>query len=95
MTSGTSSLKNLESYLQSLTRFGIRPGLDRINALLHSAQLTRLPFPSILVGGTNGKGSTCDFLARSLAADGLKTGLFTSPHLYRYNERLRILPAHD
>ncbi|MEO6909284.1 MAG: cyanophycin synthetase, partial [Abditibacteriaceae bacterium] len=41
------------------------------------------------------KGSTCDFLARSLAADGLKTGLFTSPHLYRYNERLRILPAHD
>ena len=93
--SGTSSLKNLESYLQSLTRFGIRPGLDRINALLQSAQLSRLAFPCILVGGTNGKGSTCDFLARALAADGLKTGLFTSPHLYHYNERIRILPSND
>lgn len=93
--SSTSSLKNLESYLHSLTRFGIRPGLDRINALLQSAQLTRLAFPCILVGGTNGKGSTCDFLARALAADGLKTGLFTSPHLYHYNERIRILPSND
>lgn len=93
--SGTSSLKNLESYLHSLTRFGIRPGLDRINALLQSAQLTHLNFPCVLVGGTNGKGSTCDFLARSLAADGLRTGLFTSPHLYHYNERIRILPSND
>jgi dihydrofolate synthase/folylpolyglutamate synthase len=93
--SDTSSLKNLESYLQSLTRFGIRPGLDRINALLQSAQLSHLAFPCILVGGTNGKGSTCDFLARALAADGLKTGLFTSPHLYHYNERIRILPSND
>jgi dihydrofolate synthase/folylpolyglutamate synthase len=47
------------------------------------------------VGGTNGKGSTCEFLARALAADGLKTGLFTSPHIYHYNERIRILPGDD
>lgn len=93
--SGISSLKNVESYLHSLTRFGIRPGLDRINALLQSAELSQLAFPCILVGGTNGKGSTCDFLARALAADGLKTGIFTSPHLYHYNERIRILPAND
>jgi dihydrofolate synthase/folylpolyglutamate synthase len=93
--SGTSSLKNLESYLQNLTRFGIRHGLDRINALLQTAPLSHLAFPCILVGGTNGKGSTCDFLARALAADGLKTGLFTSPHLYHYNERIRILPSND
>jgi len=86
---------SLESYLHSLTRFGIRPGLERIAALLQETHLTTPPYPCILVGGTNGKGSTCEFLARALAADGQKTGLFTSPHLYHYNERLRILPAHD
>lgn len=86
---------SLESYLQSLTRFGIRPGLDRIAALLKAAELTVLPYPCILVGGTNGKGSTCEFLARALAADDNKVGLYTSPHLYHYNERLRILPAKD
>lgn len=85
----------LESYLNSLSRFGIRPGLERIAALLQETHLTAPPYPCILVGGTNGKGSTSEFLARALAADGRKTGLFTSPHLYHYNERLRILPAHD
>lgn len=47
-------------------------------------------FPLIIVGGTNGKGSTCAYLEAILCAAGYKTGLYTSPHLLRYNERVRI-----
>jgi len=47
-------------------------------------------FPSVLVAGTNGKGSTAATLASILQASGLKTGLYTSPHLVRINERIRI-----
>ncbi len=48
-------------------------------------------FRSILIAGTNGKGSTASTLASILAASGLCTGLYTSPHLVRVNERVRIL----
>jgi hypothetical protein len=44
----------------------------------------------VLVGGTNGKGSTCAMLERILLAAGYRVGLYTSPHLLRYNERVRI-----
>ncbi|MGA9472678.1 MAG: bifunctional folylpolyglutamate synthase/dihydrofolate synthase, partial [Terriglobales bacterium] len=47
-------------------------------------------FPSVLVAGTNGKGSTSATLAAILQASGLKTGLYTSPHLVRINERIRV-----
>src|SRR3981189_2859547 len=47
-------------------------------------------FPSVLVAGTNGKGSTAATLASILQASGLKTGLYTSPHLVRINERIRL-----
>ena len=47
-------------------------------------------FPLLIVGGTNGKGSTCAYLEAILRAAGYKTGLYTSPHLLRYNERVRI-----
>jgi dihydrofolate synthase / folylpolyglutamate synthase len=47
-------------------------------------------FPSVLVAGTNGKGSTCAMLASILAAAGYRVGLYTSPHLERVNERIRI-----
>ncbi len=49
-----------------------------------------LPSPVITVGGTNGKGSTCAMLESILSAAGYRTGLYTSPHLLRYNERVRI-----
>src|SRR5204863_90798 len=45
---------------------------------------------TITVGGTNGKGSTCAYLERILVEAGYRTGLYTSPHLARYNERVRI-----
>jgi len=50
-------------------------------------------FPSVLIAGTNGKGSTAATLASILAAAGYKTGLYTSPHLSRVNERIQILNA--
>ncbi len=84
-------MTRLEQYLAQLQRFGIRPGLERIAALLSSAGEPQQQYPVVLVGGTNGKGSTCEFLARMLAADGRHVGLYTSPHLYRWNERIRVL----
>lgn len=47
-------------------------------------------FPSVLIAGTNGKGSTASTFASILQASGLKTGLYTSPHLVRINERIRF-----
>lgn len=66
-------------------------GLDRITALLDrlGRPQDRLP-PLFHVAGTNGKGSTCAFLRAALEASGHQVHAFTSPHLVRYNERLRI-----
>lgn len=86
-------MSRLAAYLQDLQRFGIRPGLERIEALLRSVGNPHLSYPHILIGGTNGKGSTCEFAARMLAHNGRRIGLFTSPHLYEWNERIRILPG--
>ena len=64
-------------------------GLDRVLAVKAALQLAP-SFPLILVGGTNGKGSTCAMLEAMLLAAGYRVGLYTSPHLVRYNERVRI-----
>jgi dihydrofolate synthase/folylpolyglutamate synthase len=53
----------------------------------------KLGCPIVTVGGTNGKGSTCALLESILRAGGIRTGLYTSPHLVRYNERVRIAGA--
>jgi dihydrofolate synthase/folylpolyglutamate synthase len=71
-------------------RFGIRPGLKRISALLSALGNPQEQVTTIQVAGTNGKGSTSAFLAAILDAAGLKTGLFTSPHLTRFTERIRV-----
>jgi dihydrofolate synthase/folylpolyglutamate synthase len=70
---------------------GDRLGLERIGALLErlGRPQDRLP-PVFHVAGTNGKGSTCAFLRAGLEAEGLQVHLFTSPHLVRFNERIRI-----
>lgn len=64
--------------------------LDEIRVLLEELSNPQLKFPSILIAGTNGKGSTAATLASILSAAGVRTGLFTSPHLERANERIRI-----
>ena len=86
-------MSRLATYLSNLQRFGIVPGLERIRALLARAGEPHLGYPHLLIGGTNGKGSTAEFTARALAQNGRRIGLYTSPHLYHWNERIRIVPG--
>ncbi len=67
----------------------IQLGLDRVRAVRDALQLPQT-CPVFTVGGTNGKGSTCALLEAVLLAAGYRVGLYTSPHLLRYNERVRI-----
>src|SRR6202044_695842 len=64
--------------------------LAHMHVLLEAMQHPEQRFPSVLIAGTNGKGSTAATLASILRASGLKTGLYTSPHLMRINERIRV-----
>jgi dihydrofolate synthase/folylpolyglutamate synthase len=64
--------------------------LAHMRALLGGLNHPERRFPSVLIAGTNGKGSTAATLASILRASGLRTGLYTSPHLVRINERIRI-----
>ena len=76
--------------LYARRRFGIRPGVDRVNTLLSRLGNPEKQFRSIHVVGTNGKGSTSAFLSSILNCAGHRTALFSSPHLVRFSERFRI-----
>ena len=78
--------------LEQLHPSAIELGLERVRGVKQAMGLAPT-FPLIIVGGTNGKGSTCATLEAMLGAAGYKTGLYTSPHLLRYNERVRIAGA--
>src|SRR5437764_127545 len=64
--------------------------LKHMRVLLEALDHPEGRFPAVLIAGTNGKGSTAATLASILQAAGLRTGLYTSPHLVRINERIRI-----
>src|SRR5258708_32765098 len=64
--------------------------LAHMRVLLGAMNHPEGSFPSVLIAGTNGKGSTAATLASILRASGLRTGLYTSPHLMRINERIRV-----
>lgn len=89
MLAGVTFTDELE-WLFARQRFGIHPGLGRVQALLHKLGDPQNAFQVVLVGGTNGKGSTAATLAAILAADGRRVGLFTSPHLTRFTERFLV-----
>ena len=76
--------------LYDLQRFSIKMGLDNIQALCNFLGNPQEQFPSIHIAGTNGKGSTAVLIQRILSLHGLQTGLYTSPHLVDFNERIRI-----
>jgi dihydrofolate synthase/folylpolyglutamate synthase len=78
------------AYLYGLQRFGVKLGLESIARLLQAVGDPHRRFPSILIGGTNGKGSTAAFLASILQAAGYRIGLYTSPHLLDFTERIRV-----
>lgn len=77
-------------YLDKLGRLGTKPGLERIAELLRRLGDPQRRFRSVHIAGSNGKGSTAAYLAAALQYAGLRVGLFTSPHLERYNERIRV-----
>ena len=77
-------------WLDALQGSGIRPGLSRMRALQRELGNPEHACPSIIVAGTNGKGSTSSTLASILNASGYRTGLYTSPHLVELRERWMI-----
>ncbi len=76
-------------WLYQTQLFGIKLGLENMHRLLQALDLPAAGQKFLHVAGTNGKGSTCAFLHAVLKEAGLRAGLFTSPHLVRFNERIR------
>jgi len=81
--------KNAMDYLQELEQEGILLGLERIQQFLELLGNPQDSFKSVHIAGTNGKGSTAAFLESILRNAGIKTGLYTSPHLVEFNERIQ------
>lgn len=77
-------------WLNGFQQFGVKLGLERITKLCNNLDNPQNNYKIIHVGGTNGKGSVCCFLGSILSSGGYKTGIYTSPHLQRINERFVI-----
>ncbi|WP_373948316.1 bifunctional tetrahydrofolate synthase/dihydrofolate synthase [Vibrio pomeroyi] len=86
----TSSLEMWLDYLSNIHTSAIDLGLDRVQAVASKANLTKPAQHVITVAGTNGKGSTCALMEAILLDAGYSVGVYSSPHLIRYNERVRI-----
>jgi dihydrofolate synthase/folylpolyglutamate synthase len=84
------TLSECRDYLDHLQHFGVKLGLENITALCAALGDPQNKFPSVHVAGTNGKGSVAAMLAGMLRAQGFRTGLYTSPHLARIEERVRV-----
>jgi len=86
-------LSKLQDYLNNLypdtNNQPIKLGLDRVSRVKNLANIEP-NFPIIIVGGTNGKGSVCAFLETIYSKAGYSVGCFTSPHLFKFNERIKI-----
>jgi dihydrofolate synthase/folylpolyglutamate synthase len=78
------------AWLKQAEQHGVKLGLERIRAALDACGAPQLSYPSILVGGTNGKGSAVTFAAELLRAGGDRVGVTISPHLTEYRERFRV-----
>lgn len=93
-TPASQSCQTLDDWLcyieQSHPVHQIELGLERIQSVASRAGLQSLPGKSILIGGTNGKGTTARALEQLLLAQGYSVGVYSSPHLLHFNERLRV-----
>ncbi len=78
------------AWIHDRTKFGIRPGLTRIDELLNRLDNPQNKLKTVHIGGTNGKGSTTTFLRCLLEEQGLRVGTFTSPYVESFNERIAI-----
>ena len=84
------TLEEALAYIHKVDWRGSVPGLSRIDTLLGLLGHPERSVKYVHVTGTNGKGSTCAMLASVLRAAGYKTGLYTSPYIFRFNERMQI-----
>ncbi|MBR1797361.1 MAG: bifunctional folylpolyglutamate synthase/dihydrofolate synthase [Clostridiales bacterium] len=82
-------------FIKDSEKFGINLGLDRMYELDWLLENPEKDLKVVHVAGTNGKGSTVTYIASCLAASGLKVGIYTSPFLERFSERMRIIDGHD
>ena len=92
---GQSSMMDYHSSLSRLSALGqelrgLKFDLANMRSILEALGHPERAWPSVIVAGTNGKGSTCAMLASVLRGAGYRTGLYTSPHLVRVNERIRV-----
>lgn len=78
------------AYLEKVLATGIKFGLTNVRVVLEALGQPHQAYPSVLVAGTNGKGSVCAMLANILQANGLRVGLYTSPHLVSVEERVKV-----
>jgi dihydrofolate synthase/folylpolyglutamate synthase len=81
---------DVHRYLDGLSPLSMRFGLERVERALAALGHPERAAPVLHVAGTNGKGSTCAMAAAALRAAGLRTGLYTSPHLEAFNERIQV-----
>lgn len=76
--------------IEAFSRFGMRLGLERMASLMDRLGNPQRKLKVIHVAGTNGKGSVCRFLYEALQANGYRTGIFTSPYIQRFHERIQF-----
>jgi dihydrofolate synthase/folylpolyglutamate synthase len=86
----SSSYTEALAWLYGTQRFGIKLGLENVQRLFQELELPAQEHRVIHVAGTNGKGSVCAMIDAICRAQGYRTGLFTSPHLVTYRERIRV-----
>ena len=86
----SSNIKLILKDLFSLQRLGIKVGLEHTEELLLANGNPHRDLNCIHIAGTNGKGSTCAIINRILIESGLTVGLYTSPHLVNFNERIQV-----
>ena len=86
----TAGYRQLLERLEQSRHLGVMLGLDRLQTALQALGSPHLRLPAVHIAGTNGKGSTAAMTESILRAAGLRTGLYTSPHLGRFTERIRI-----
>ncbi len=77
-------------YLSGLEKFGMIFGLDQVEKILEAIGSPQREVQAIHIGGTNGKGSTAAMMAAILQKEGYRVGLYTSPHLVRFTERIKV-----
>lgn len=79
-----------QEFYHSLQRFGVRPGLDSITRLMEKLGNVQNELKFVHVAGTNGKGTVCHFLESVLTAAGFQVGLYTSPYILDFRERIQV-----